>query len=95
MTAYVIVDINVTDPIRYEDYKRLAAPTVELYGGRYIARGGKTETLEGDWSPTRLVILQFDNTEQAKSWLNSTEYSEARALRHQTAISNMVVIEGV
>jgi uncharacterized protein (DUF1330 family) len=95
MTAYVIVDINVTDPIRYEDYKRLAAPTVELYGGKYIARGGKTEALEGDWSPTRLVILQFDNSQQAKSWLNSTEYSEARALRHETAISNMVVIEGV
>ncbi len=95
MTAYVIVDINVTDPLRYEDYKSLAAPTVELYGGKYIARGGKTETLEGDWSPTRLVILQFDNAEQAKSWLNSTEYSEARALRHQTATSNMVLIEGV
>ena len=95
MTAYVIVDINVTDPVRYEDYKRLAAPTVELYGGKYIARGGKTETLEGEWSPTRLVILQFDNIEQAKNWLNSTEYSEARNLRHQTAISQMVVIEGV
>jgi uncharacterized protein (DUF1330 family) len=95
MTAYVIVDINVTDPTRYEDYKRLAAPTVELYGGKYIARGGKTETLEGDWSPTRLVILQFEDTEQAKNWVNSTEYSEARALRHQTANSNMVVIEGI
>jgi uncharacterized protein (DUF1330 family) len=95
MTAYVIVDINVTDPVRYEDYKRLAAPTVGLYGGKYIARGGKTETLEGDWSPTRLVILQFDSSEQAKNWLNSTEYSEARSLRHETATSNMVVIDGV
>jgi uncharacterized protein (DUF1330 family) len=95
MTAYVIVDINVTDPVRYEDYKRLATRTVELYGGKYIARGGKTETLEGDWSPARLVILQFDSTDQAKNWLNSTEYSQARALRHETAISNMVVIEGV
>ena len=95
MTAYVIVDINVTDPVRYEEYKRLAAPTVELYGGKYIARGGKTETLEGDWSPTRLVILQFEDTEQAKNWLNSPEYREAKALRHQTANSNMVVIEGV
>jgi uncharacterized protein (DUF1330 family) len=95
MTAYVIVDINVIDPVRYEDYKRLAAPTVELYGGKYIARGGKTETLEGDWSPTRLVILQFESLEQAKNWLNSTEYSQARDLRHRTAISNMVAIEGV
>ena len=95
MTAYVIVDINVTDPVRYEDYKSLATPTVELYGGKYIARGGRTETLEGDWSPTRLVILQFESTEQAKKWLNSTEYKEARDLRHQTATSQMVVIEGV
>ena len=53
MTAYVIVDINVTDPVRYEDYKKLAAPTVEMYGGKYIARGGKTEVLEGDWQPSR------------------------------------------
>ncbi len=95
MTAYVIVDINVTDPVRYEDYKKLAAPTVELYGGKYIARGGRTEVLEGGWSPNRLVILQFENVEQAKKWLNSTEYSEPRSLRHQTAISNMVVVEGV
>ena len=95
MTAYVIVDINVTDPIRYEDYKKLAAPTVELYGGKYIARGGKTETLEGDWAPTRLVILQFDNLDQAKNWHDSVEYSGPKNLRHETAISNMVVIEGV
>ena len=83
MTAYVIVDIDVTDPVRYEDYKRLAAPTVEQYGGKYIARGGKTETLEGDWAPTRLVILQFDNAEQAKKWHDSAEYAPARALRHE------------
>ena len=95
MTAYVIVDINVTDPVRYADYKQLAAPTVELYGGKYIARGGTTETLEGNWAPTRLVILQFEGIEQAKNWLNSTEYSKARNLRHQTATSQMVVIEGI
>ena len=95
MTAYVIVDIDVTDPIRYEAYKKLAAPTVEMYGGKYIARGGKTETLEGDWSPTRLVILQFENLEQAKAWHDSVEYSEPKSIRHQTAISKMVVIDGV
>jgi uncharacterized protein (DUF1330 family) len=95
MTAYVILDIKVTDTVRYENYKELAAPAVELYGGKYLARGGKTETLEGGWSPARLVILQFENSEQAKRWLDSTEYSEARALRHETATSNTVVIEGV
>lgn len=95
MTAYVIVDINVTDPARYEDYKKLAAPTVEMYGGKYIARGGKTEVLEGDWSPTRLVILQFETAEQAKNWHDSVEYREAKSLRHETALSKMVVIDGV
>ncbi|HEX2997932.1 MAG TPA: DUF1330 domain-containing protein [Anaerolineales bacterium] len=95
MTAYVIVDIDVTDPVRYEEYKRLAAPTVELYGGKYIARGGKTEILEGDWSPHRLVILQFESSDQAKKWLYSNEYSGPRELRHQTAVSNMVLVEGV
>jgi uncharacterized protein (DUF1330 family) len=95
MTAFVIVDIEVTDPVGYEDYKRLAAPTVELYGGKYIARGGHTETLEGNWTPNRLVILQFESVERAMTWLNSPEYSEARALRHKYATSEMIVIEGV
>ena len=95
MTAYVIVDIHVTDPVGYEEYKRLAPAAVELYGGKYIARGGKTEILEGDWSPNRLVILQFESSKRARQWLNSPEYSEARKMRHQTADSNMVVIEGL
>ena len=95
MTAYVIVDIDVHDPVGYEAYKKLAPAAVELYGGQYIARGGKTETLEGDWVPSRLVILQFESTEQAKKWLNSDEYRDARAMRHKTARSQMVVIEGV
>lgn len=95
MTAYVIVDINVTDPVRYEEYETLAAPTVELYGGKYIARGGMTEILEGSWAPSGLVILEFDSVEQAKNWLNSPEYHEPRRLRHETAVSNMVVIEGL
>ena len=94
MTAYVIVDINVTDPVGYEEYKKLAPTAVALYGGKYIARGGHTETLEGDWSPSRLVILQFESVELARKWLNSDEYSEARKMRHATAKSNMVVIEG-
>lgn len=91
----MIVDIDVHDPGGYEEYKKLAPAAVELYGGKYIARGGKTETLEGDWSPSRLVILQFENSEQAKKWLNSEEYREARFMRHKTANSQMVVIEGV
>jgi len=95
MTAYVIVEIEVTDPVRYEDYKKIAPAIVESFGGKYLARGGRTEALEGDWSPSRLVILQFDSVEQAKKWVNSPEYSEARKMRLSTTNSKMVVIEGV
>ena len=95
MPAYVIVDIQVTDPVGYEEYKKLAPPIVAAYGGRYLARGGKTETLEGDWLPKRLVILEFESAERAKVWLNSPEYRAARQLRHQTTKTNMVVVEGV
>lgn len=95
MTAYVIVDIEITDPEGYQEYVKLAPATVAQYGGRYLARGGRTEVLEGDWQPRRLVILEFASVEQAKAWLNSPEYAPARALRHRYARSNMVVIEGV
>lgn len=95
MTAYVVLDIDVHDPVRYEEYKQLAAPAVDLYGGKYIVRGGTIETLEGDWSPTRVVILQFENSEQAKQWLNSEEYRQARAIRHQTATSQVIVVDGI
>ena len=95
MSAYVIVDIQVTDPVGYEEYKKLAPPIVAAYGGKYLARGGKTETLEGDWSPKRLVILEFESAERAKAWLNSPEYRAPRQLRRQTTKTNMVVVEGV
>ena len=95
MTAYVIIDVEVADPEGYKEYARLAPETVALYGGKYIARGGANETLEGDWQAKRLVILEFPSTEQAKKWLNSPEYAPARALRHKYAKSNMVVVEGV
>jgi len=94
MSAYVIVDIEVTDPVGYEEYKKLAPAAVALCGGKYIARGGKNETLEGDWKANRLVILEFPTLEQAKTWLNSPEYAPARALRHKYAHTNMVVVEG-
>jgi uncharacterized protein (DUF1330 family) len=94
MTAYVIVDIEVTDPEGYKEYAAMAPETVKLYGGKYIARGGPNETLEGDWQAKRLVILEFPSVAQAKKWIISPEYAPARALRHKYAKSNMVVVEG-
>jgi uncharacterized protein (DUF1330 family) len=95
MSAYVIVDIDVTDPQGYQEYIKLAPPTVAAYGGKYIARAGKTEVLEGEWVPQRLVILEFESLERAKAWLESPEYRSARQMRHRAATTNMVVIEGV
>lgn len=95
MAAYIIVSIKVQDPVRYEAYKSMVPPSLAAYGGKFIVRGGKLETLEGGWSPERFVILEFPSSEQAKAWWGSTEYAEAKALRQATSVSEMIVVEGV
>jgi uncharacterized protein (DUF1330 family) len=95
MSAYVIVEIDIVDPVGYEDYKKRASATVEKHGGKYIVRGGKTEVLEGDWQPKRIVVLQFDSMQRAKDWLHCEEYREPRKMRHRTARTNMILVEGV
>jgi len=95
MSAYVIVEIDIVDPAGYEEYKKLAGATVEKYGGKYIVRGGETEVLEGDWKPRRIVVLQFDSIKCAKDWLHCEEYREPRKMRHRTARTNMILVEGV
>ena len=95
MSAYVIVEIEVTDPVGYEEYKKQAAATVHQHGGKYIVRGGKAEVLEGDWKPNRIVVLQFESMERAKEWLNCEEYREPRKMRHRTAKTNMILVQGV
>ena len=95
MSAYVIADITVNDQERYEDYKKLAPPSITAFGGKYLARGGKVEKLEGNWEPDRVVILEFESIEKAEEWIDSQEYREARALRHKTASSNMIVVEAL
>jgi uncharacterized protein (DUF1330 family) len=95
MSAYVLVDIDVVDPEAYEEYKKLAPPTIAAYGGRYIVRGGHAETMEGEWKLNRLVILEFESVARAKQWLDSPEYSAIRDMRHQAAKSNMIIVEGL
>ena len=95
MAGYVIVEIEVTDPVGYEEYKKLAGATVAKYGGKYIVRGGASETLEGDWQPKRIVILEFESVQHAKDWLNCAEYEEPRKMRHRTAKTKMVVVQGI
>jgi uncharacterized protein (DUF1330 family) len=95
MSAYVIVEIDIVDPAGYEEYKKLAGATVERYGGKYIVRGGAVEALEGNWKPNRIVVLKFDSAQRAKEWLNCEEYREPRNMRHRTARTKMIVVEGV
>lgn len=95
MPAYVINDMEVTDPQLFEEYKKLSPPTVAQYGGKFLARGGRTEPLEGDWSPRRLVILEFPSVAQARAWIDSPEYAPARRLRELSANSNLILVEGV
>jgi uncharacterized protein (DUF1330 family) len=95
MPAYVIVNVTVHDPARYEEYKRLATPTVSAYGGRYVARGGPVEVREGGWSPARLVVLEFPSVERARSWWESPEYAPAKAVRQSCADTELVITEGL
>jgi len=95
MAAYVIVEIEVVDPVGYEEYKKLAGATVLKYGGKYTVRGGATEVLEGNWKPKRIVVLEFESMQRAKDWLNCDEYAEPRKMRHRTAKTNMILVDGV
>jgi len=95
MPAYIIAEMNITDPAGYEEYKRVAPPTIAKYGGRYIARGGETAVLEGDWTPGRLVILEFESLEKAKAWYESPEYAVARNIRKGKATMRVVVTAGL
>lgn len=94
MAAYVIAEIDVTDPKGYEEYRKLGPPTIAAYGGRFVVRGGKVEVLEGDWVPKRLVVLEFESVERAKQWWSSKEYSAAKQVKNKTAIANMIIVEG-
>jgi uncharacterized protein (DUF1330 family) len=95
VTAYVIANIKVTDPAGYEGYKKVAGAAIEACGGRYLVRGGKTDVLEGEWHPDRMVVLEFDSVEKARAWWNSTQYAAARGIRQRTAISSVIVVEGI
>jgi uncharacterized protein (DUF1330 family) len=93
--AHVIVDMQITDPQRYESYRRLAGPAVEAAGGRYLARGGATEVLEGDRVPNRVVILEFPDLDAARAWYDSPQYVEARGAREGAATGSFIAVEGV
>ena len=95
MPAYVIAHIDVKDPARYEDYKKMSPVSIQKFGGRFIARGGQAEVLEGTWQPKRLVLLEFPSVEVAKQWWASDDYRPARDLRQATSVGDLIVLEGI
>jgi uncharacterized protein (DUF1330 family) len=94
MKAYIIVDVNVTDPVRYEEYKRLTPGSLQPFDGKFIVRGGGTTTLEGDWQPGRIVVLEFPSAEKAKAWWSSDGYAPAKAIRQSASKAKMILAEG-
>lgn len=92
--GYVILDLDVFDPEGYEEYTRLAAPTLSRFGGRLLVAGARPTPLEGDWRPQSLAVLAFDSVERAMAWYDSADYLEARALRQRVVRTNLVVVTG-
>lgn len=94
MAAYIIVEVDVHHPEEYEAYKKLTPASLLPFNGKFIVRGGATETLEGDWQPKRIVVLEFPTKEAAKNWWASEEYAPAKALRQRTATTKMILADG-
>jgi uncharacterized protein (DUF1330 family) len=95
MPAYVIVETDVTDPEQYDRYRAAATHAVAAAGGRYLVRGGELAVLEGDWQPSRLVVLEFEDLATARRWYQSEAYRQARKLREGAAHLRMVAVQGV
>jgi uncharacterized protein (DUF1330 family) len=95
MAAYVIAQVEVTDAKVFEQYRRDVPATLVPFGGRFVVRGGATETLEGDWQPKRLVVLEFPDRTAARAWWESQAYAAPKALRQRSARTQLVIVEGV
>ena len=95
MAAYLIANVDVTDQQGYEEYVRLVPDTVEAYGGKYLVRAVQYNRLEGEWDPKRLVVIEFESVERAQQWYDSSEYKPAKDVRLRTAVSNLVIVDGV
>ena len=94
MAAYVIGEIEVTDPESYEDYRKQVPAVIARYGGRYLVRGGKVEPLEGGWSPKRLVVVEFPSMEQALKWYRSADYAPLIKVRQKASRGDLAIVEG-
>jgi uncharacterized protein (DUF1330 family) len=95
MSAYVLAEIEITDPEGYKEYTAAVPATIAQYGGRFLVRGGRAETLEGEWSTRRRVLLEFPSVDAAKRWWDSPEYEKPKALRQAHSNGRLILLEGV
>ena len=95
MAAYVIVDSVITDKPVFDDYLQQVPSIVEAHGGKYLARGGAIQVVQGDWTPNRIVVVEFDSTEQAQAWQNSPEYADLKAMLNSSSNTSVIIVEGV
>jgi uncharacterized protein (DUF1330 family) len=95
MPAYIIAETDITDPERYEQYKAASPAAIAAGGGRFLVRGGELVVLEGDWQPSRLVLLEFEDLAAAKRWYASEVYQETKKLREGAARVRLVAVQGV
>lgn len=95
MPAYVIGEVEITDPQAYQEYAKRVPETIAKHGGRYLVRGGAVDTKEGDWNPKRVVVLEFPSVEQAHRWYDSPDYGPLLAIRLKAAKSKLIFVEGV
>ena len=94
MAAYVIGDIEVTDPKLYDDYRKHVLATIEKHGGRFLVRGGAVDALEGGWSPKRMVLVEFPSMAEARAWYRSPEYAPLIRLRQKASRGRLILVEG-
>ena len=95
MAAYIIFDVEVTDPALADDYAKLANESLAPFQSKTIVHGGVVEVLEGDWEPERVVVVEFESMEQARQWYDSPPYSKAKEILHRAASTNVILVEGV
>lgn len=95
MKTYIIVDVRITHPARYEEYKKLTPDSLIPFGGKFLVRGGEVDTLEGSWQPGRVVVVEFPSAEHARAWWSSEGYARAKAIRQSAAVTQMILVEGV
>ena len=95
MPAYLLVELEIVDPIGFGEYRKAVVPLVEKYGGKYLAASDRVEALEGDWHPKRIVMIEFPSMQKAKEWFGCEEYREPSKIRKRTAKTKMILMEGV